>query len=234
MKIYFAGISGNKKRLDYLRDFGANKLMLTFAEAKSYNKQMPRFKEMGFEILFDSGAFSLHNRGIEICPEEYFSFLLKHDIKNYINLDRIGDPLKTKENQLRMEGFGAFPIPVFHLNSEMKHLEELIEKYEYICLGGTVGSKRGVRIDFFNSVFSRFPDHKFHGLGVTDSSIIKQFPFYSVDSTTWLCAQKVGRILDENGKQVHPKEGMTVYEKFENTIGYFSKLEKELELLHST
>jgi hypothetical protein len=71
MKMYFAGISGNKKRLEYLKEFGANKLMLTYADIRYYNKQMPRFKSMGFDILFDSGAFSIWRRGGTINIKEY-------------------------------------------------------------------------------------------------------------------------------------------------------------------
>jgi len=51
MKIYFAGISGNVKRLNYLKEFGATKLMLTFADAKFYGRQMERFKNMNFAFL---------------------------------------------------------------------------------------------------------------------------------------------------------------------------------------
>jgi hypothetical protein len=224
MKVYFAGISGHKKRLEYLKKFGANKLMLTFAEVKSYNRNMPRFKEGNFDILFDSGAFSLWRRGISIDIQEYCKYLLMHNIGKYITLDKIGNHSETMVNQKIMEDFGMNPIPVYHLNSPIENLYEICEKYSYVCLGGTVGSQFSVRLKFFTEVFEHFPNHKFHGLGLTDSRLTEQFPFYSVDSTTWLCAAKAGKILDGNGKQCHAPPEMDLESKFSNTIGFFVKM----------
>lgn len=227
MKVYFAGISGHKKRLDYLKQFGADKLMLTFAEVKSYNQNMSRFKEGKFDILFDSGAFSLWRRGISIDIKEYCRYLTIHSIEKYIVLDKIGNHAETMANQKIMEDMGMNPIPVYHLNSPIENLYEICEKYSYVCLGGTVGSHISVRLKFFTEVFEHFPNHKFHGLGLTDARIVNKFPFYSIDSTTWLCAAKTGNILDENGKQYHAPSEMELKERFSNTIGFFAKLENK-------
>lgn len=227
MKVYFAGISGNKKRLGYLKEFGADKLMLTYADVKSYNTQMPRFKENNFDILFDSGAFSLWRRGVAIDINEYCKYLKEKSIEKYIVLDKIGNHKETMENQKKMEDVGMTPIPVYHLNSPLEYLYEICEKYPYVCLGGTVGANISTRIEFFNEVFEHFPNHKFHGLGLTDFRIIKLFPFYSVDSTTWLAAEKVGKILDENGKQCAPPIDMDAKTRFKNTIEFFVRMECE-------
>ena len=228
--MYFAGISGGKKRLGYLNEFGATRLMLTYAEAKWYNAQMPRFKENNFDILCDSGAFSLHNRGIDIDIFDYCDYLKKHNLSKYIVLDKIGDHPETMLNQKIMEDYGMTPIPVFHMGSPLKDLYSIVDMgYDYICLGGTVGAHRNKRIDFFNSVFDSFPDHKFHGLGLSDFNIIMMFPFYSVDSTTWLIAQKVGKIFDNNGDRISPPKGMVPKEKFRNTISFFLNAEKLTE-----
>ena len=226
MKIYFAGISGNVKRLNYLKEFGADKLMLTYADIKYYNKQMPRFKNGNFDIMFDSGAFSLWRRGIKICIKDYCEYLKKHSIEKYIVLDKIGSHAETMLNQRIMEDLGMTPIPVYHLNSPVENLYEICEKYPYVCLGGTVGSHTTTRMNFFREVFNHFPNHKFHGLGLTDTTIIKSFPFYSVDSTTWLIAEKIGKIFNENGKRCNPPSELNVKEKFQNTIGFFTKLDK--------
>lgn len=226
MKVYFAGISGHKKRLEYLKKFGAHRLMLTFAEIKSYKQNMPRFKEMGFDILFDSGAFSLWRRGIPIDIQNYCKYLKMYGIEKYIVLDKIGDHIETMINQKIMEDAGMNPIPVYHLNSPIENLYEICERYPYVCLGGTVGSHISVRLNFFTEVFKHFPNHKFHGLGLTDARIIKKFPFYSIDSTTWLCAAKTGNILDNNGKQFHAPSEMELETRFSNTIGFFTGMEK--------
>lgn len=227
MKIYFAGISGHKKRLEYLKEFGADKLMLTFAEAKSYNRNMPRFKEGNFDILFDSGAFSSWKRGIFIDIQDYCKYLKDNSIQKYIVLDKIDNHIETMMNQKIMENAGMNPIPVYHLNSPIENLYEICKTYPYVCLGGTVGSHVSVRLKFFTKVFEHFPNHKFHGLGVTDAQIINNFPFYSIDSTTWLAAAKTGNILNENGKQYHAPPEMEIKERFSNTIGYFVKMQNK-------
>lgn len=227
MKVYFAGISGNKIRLDYLKRFGAKRLMLTYAEKNSYNKQMSRFKEGNFELFFDSGAFSAWKRNLVIDIDSYCYYLKFHNISQYIVLDVVKDHFMTLINQKIMEDcYGMRPIPVYHLGSQIQNLFQLIELgYNYIALGGTVGSTYDIKMSFFDQIFRLFPNHKFHGLGVTDTKIVKNFPFYSIDSTTWLIAQKVNKIFDENGKQCNPPFNMSTIDKFRNTIEYFIKLE---------
>ncbi|MEK6878896.1 MAG: hypothetical protein AABY22_04775 [Nanoarchaeota archaeon] len=225
MKVYFAGISGNANRLRFLKDFGANKLMLTYADIKLYGrKQWERFQS--FDILFDSGAFSIWKRGIELDINDYCKYLEEKNIQKYICLDKIGDWEKTGENLAIMEGNGFNPIPVFHYGTPLNKLEILINKgYNYICLGGTVGRKRPEREKFFNEVFANFNKINFHGLGMTDIALVKKYPFYSIDSTTWLCCEKVGEIFDENGKRIKVPMGMTQEDKYKNTITFFTKLE---------
>lgn len=226
MKIYFAGISGNKKRLEYLKRFGAKRLMLTFADKKYYGKQMYRFKNMEFEILCDSGAFSVWKKNSKINIDEYCDFIKKNDISKYINLDDIENDDATDKNQKYMESKKLNPIPVFHYQSNFDNLKRIIDNgYKYICLGGSVGQTRNNKIKFFNNIFSKYDNINFHGLGISDIEIVNNFPFFSVDSTTWLIAEKIGKIFDENGKRITPPLGMTSEEKFKNTIEYFVKME---------
>lgn len=228
MKIYFAGISSNVKRLNYLKEFGANKLMLTYADIRHYKLQIPRLKNSNFDIFFDSGAFSLWRRGIKINIKDYCEYLKIHEIDKYIVLDKVGDHKDTMTNQKIMEDMGMKPIPVYHFNSPIENLYEICEAYPYVCLGGTVGAHSSTRIKFFTQIFEHFPKHKFHGLGLTDPKIIKLFPFYSVDSSTWLIAEKRGRIFDENGQRIKiPPEISDARLKFKNTIEFFLKIERE-------
>jgi hypothetical protein len=56
---------------------------------------------------------------------------------------------------------------------------------DYIGLGATVGLSTERRRLFFNKIFSLYPDKiKFHGFGITDSKLIINYPWYSIDSTT--------------------------------------------------
>ena len=62
-------------------------------------------------------------------------------------LDGIGDPLQTYRNQLEMEARGIRPLPCFHAGEDEKYLEYYIQNYEYITLGGMVGSSAMQLID---------------------------------------------------------------------------------------
>ena len=97
--------------------------------------------------------------------------------------------------------------------------------YTYICLGGSVGRKKTERFNFFENIYNKYPTHKFHGLGVNDPKLIKSFPFYSVDSTSWLIGDKVGRIFNSHGVQIDAPKTMSSKEKFKINIEYLTRLE---------
>lgn len=224
MKIYFAGISSNKTRLFYLKEFGAKRVMLTYADKHRYTKNNQRFIDLGLEKMMDSGAFTHSRKGITINLDDYCKYLIDHSIDLYLVLDEIGNPLKTSDNQKAMESNGLTPLPVYHLGSDIKYLDRLVENYDYICLGGTVGSHRSTRVDFFSKVFDRHKNTKFHGLGVGDTTIMRMFPFHSVDQTTWLTASKTLDLFDENGNRYKSQEPCMRL-RYKNTIECLSSFE---------
>lgn len=219
VKIYFAGITGHVKRMYLLKEMGGTRLMLSYADHKHYN--IPRFFENGFDLILDSGAFSMFHQGIVIHMDDYCEYITRNKIEKYIVLDSIGDFIKTRENQSYMEKYGLSPIPVFHYGTNFSELESLCSFYDYICLGGTVGLSTSTRIGFFRQVFSQFSSIRFHGLGVSDIRLIKMFPFYSVDSTSWLTSVKNNKIFDEFGRQVVAPADMSDEEKLRQTIQVF-------------
>ena len=142
------------------------------------------------QVLADSGAFSAYTQGVTITVAEYAAWVnkFKHLFTNYLNLDVIGDDQATMRNQHKLESCGLTPLPVFHTGSEYKVLKELVANYSYIALGGLVPYLR-----FDKKVMPhlikcfKIAEKKavFHGLGVTNWTILKAFPWYSVDSSAW-------------------------------------------------
>lgn len=157
-------------------------------------------------IFLDSGAFSAKTRGVKIDIKEYAGFLHRYGsrLDVYANLDSIGNPEETLQNQKILEKEGLKPLPVYHSGEDVKYLKYYIENYEYIALGGMVGTKDTNR--WLETVFNKYPDKKFHGFGMTDFGLILKYPFYSVDSTTWFCAQKFGVILFPDNTSNHYDE----------------------------
>lgn len=91
-------------------------------------------------LFLDSGAYSAFSRGEKIDIDEYIKFIQKYqnNIKIYAGLDVIGNYIETRKNLEYMESKGLKPLPTFHFGSPLSELERMIDKYDYIALGGLV------------------------------------------------------------------------------------------------
>ena len=96
----------------------------------------------------------------------------------------IGDGKESLKNYKIMLKNKLNPIPVFHDGEDFSILDYYINHSEYIGLGAVAYKSNKERILFFNSVFQKYKDIKFHGFGVFGIELFEQFPFYSIDSTT--------------------------------------------------
>jgi len=171
-------------------------------------------QESKVDLFLDSGAFSAKSLGKEINIDDYIDFIKRNEqfISIYANLDVIGDATATWENQKIMEAEGLTPLPVFHFGEdEKKLLPMLIEKYDYIGFGGMV--KSGTLNVYLDRIFKRhvcdsqgIPKVKIHGFGMTNFSHIMRYPWYSVDSTSWVLTSRMGSIFVpqwKDGKYCH-------------------------------
>lgn len=150
-------------------------------------------------IFADSGAFSAATQGAHIDIHVYCQWLLKwkHLFAVYCNLDVIGDPIASQRNQEIMEGYGLTPLPVFHAGSDIKHFKALVERYDYIALGGLVPYLRFTErvMPLLASCFRITGDRvKLHGLGVTNWKVLTSFRWHTVDSSAWGKGFRFGRV----------------------------------------
>jgi hypothetical protein len=162
------------------------------------------------DLFLDSGAFSAANQGYVIDIQEYINFIERHkdSLTCYANLDVIGDPTKgidgaeeTLKNQQAMEAAGLTPMPVFHVGEDESYLRYYVENYEYVGLGGMVPFSTQVLRTWLDRVFRElvcdakgWPQVKIHGFGMTSLSLMLRYPWYSVDSTSWIMASRNGTI----------------------------------------
>ncbi len=176
--------------------------------------------------FLDSGSFSLWTRSREYAKENnctiwdyydtpefwdyvdrYASFIKQYHygIDFYSNVDAIPNPELTYRNQKHLEKvYGLTPIPVVHFPTDLKWLQRYIDEgYEYISLGGMVGStsQENCRswidkaFDLVCDTPSRMPKVKIHGFGISVYSLMRRYPWYSVDSTTWTKSGAFGTVL---------------------------------------
>ena len=164
--------------------------------AKYFGEKIPK-------IFIDSGGFSAATQGVDIDIDAYCDWLKQYQslIHVYANLDVIGDPEKTYEQQKMMEDRGLKPIPVFHTGEPVSWLERYIDEgYDYIALGGMVPYARDRKklIQWMSMCFKVAEDSGkeigYHGFGMTNWDLMRAYPWKSVDSSSWCSGFRYGAV----------------------------------------
>lgn len=176
-------------------------------------------------VFLDSGAFSAYTKGVSIDIHDYIKFIKENEdnIVIYANLDVIGDAEGTWRNQLIMEKAGLNPIPCFHIKEDFSYLKRYVEKYEYIALGGIAGlaKNKPLLIKWLNECWNiicdkdGYPRTKVHGFAVTTLDLMFRYPWYSVDSTSWVLTGRFGSIYvpqfgRKSKKYIYDKEAFKI------------------------
>lgn len=233
MRLYLSGEP--PITIDKVKEFGVENFLVSYF----YRQTPERFNEyVGIKNIFlDSGAFSAANSGKTIVLGEYIKFI--HEVKNYISeyagLDVIGNPEATKKNIEDMEKEGLSPIPTFHIGSNMRFLYEMIGAYKHIALGGMAGANVSQNDMFvfldrvFNEIYKQYTDIKVHGFACSGFKIMKNYPWYSVDSTSWLGAVIFARPINGVSSKT------MIYNEMKQTPGLIEdkKLQREFLLKQS-
>ena len=185
--------------------------------------QLPIIKKCKF-FLLDSGAFTfMSNSGAKVdwkdYIDRYIDFINTHDIKYFFELDV--DSVLGYENVKKIRRYieektGKKAIPVWHKSRGMTEWRNLCDEYDYVAIGGIV--TREIKPSehkqfrwFLNEAHMR--GCKVHGLGFTSLKGLRLYKFDSVDSTSWLSAQRFGSLyVFENGalRQHKKPNGMRV------------------------
>jgi hypothetical protein len=162
------------------------------------------------QIFLDSGAFSAYTLGVDLKVPDYCAYIQRNldiirrdgNVVMASVLDGIGDPLKTYQNQMEMEARGCRPLPCFHAGEDERYLEFYVKNYEYITLGGMVGSSTKQLCIWLDRIWDRFltdgsgrPRLKVHGFGITAIPIMERYPWHSVDSSSWIQGAAFGSIM---------------------------------------
>lgn len=167
-------------------------------------KYVEAIRRDGIKVFLDSGAFSAFTTGIDVDIRAYCEYCKKYaDVIEVASvLDGIGDPLKTYQNQKLMESYGVRPLPCFHYGEDERYLEYYIENYEYITLGGMVPISTPQLKLWLDRIWHTHltdehgrPRVKVHGFGLTVIDLMMRYPWFSVDSSSWLQISSFGNVL---------------------------------------
>ena len=175
-------------------------------------KYVADIRREGRKVFLDSGAFSAFTMGVQVDIEAYCQYIKTNiDIIEVIDgnvcasvLDSIGSAQGTYNNQIKMESLGVRPLPCFHYGEDERWLEWYVENYDHITIGGMVPiSTPQLRI-WLDRIWEKYltdetghPKIKVHGFGLTTIPLMRRYPWYSVDSSSWVQIAANGGILYE-------------------------------------
>lgn len=220
MNLYIAGIytahfeqGGNGwDKLDE-REKQGHASVTNFLESYHYigtGKYAERIRENGCKVFLDSGAFSAFSLGVAVDLPAYCEWIKRNiDLVRVEDgalmasvLDGIGDPLQTYRNQLAMEELGVRPLPCFHYGEDERYLEHYIANYEYITIGGMVPISTPQLFHWLDRIWNKYLTDgsgrariKVHGFGLTSVPLMQEYPWYSVDSSSWVQIGAHGNII---------------------------------------
>jgi hypothetical protein len=159
----------------------------------------PRTSAPGGAFFLDSGAHSANTLGAKIDLGEYSAFIEENqpNLKFYCGLDDINDYRITRRNQRMMEARGLRPLITYHYGEPIEVLEEYLQEYEMICIGGVVGKSFPVKLEWLTGLYARvihkYRDRRIHMFGVHDPRILSRFPFYSADASSHAQMARTGK-----------------------------------------
>ena len=228
MKVFLAA---TQSRIYLVQEYKPLYILETFYNIKE--ESVKEYKKCKM-FLLDSGAFTFMNgyKGKvdwDEYVEKYANFINKYDIKYFFELDidvivgiKEVERLRNKLEKLTQKKC----IPVWHKSRGLEYWEKMCKEYNYVAIGGIV-IKEITQTDYkyFKPLLkiARENNCKVHGLGFTATSLLKKYPFFSIDSTSWLKASRFGRIDYFDGKKMKtypkPKNTRTVdYKKCDDFI----------------
>ena len=171
-------------------------------------------------LILDSGAYSAWTKKTPINLKEYCQFALDNlSVFDYIvNLDMIpgeyGRQGTDKEretsaalgyqNYWYMIGQGVPKhklIHVFHQDENFFWLNRMVQEMEYIGLSPANDRNTQQKRDWLDNCMHHvcksdgYPKIKFHAFGVTSIQLLRKYPWFSADSSSWMAFSKFGAIL---------------------------------------
>lgn len=192
-------------------------------------------KKNKISLILDSGAFSAWTKQININIDEYINFCLEHlsYIDFIVNLDVIpGSPGKKDlpaEERERSAVIGwqnyeymlerGIPkeklIHIFHQGEKFSWLEKIANAMPYIGLSPANDRTTSEKMQWLDECMKYVCDEngmpivKWHGFAVTSLKLMRRYPWYSVDSTSWVMTSRMGSIYVpkyKNGKFIYEED----------------------------
>ena len=218
-RIYFALGRADGRMLEALR---GRPVLESFAYQM---RSVDRYRPTWSSAFLDSGAFTEMTTGEVIDLDAYVEFCQVHGefYEVIANLDDIeGDVERSRRNHRRLLDAGVPAMPVFHQGEPWSVLDEVIASAPRQYIG--LGFRRPIQgaETWLEDVFSRVPAGvRVHGFAMTS---YLQFPFASVDSSTWV--YEMNAILSAKGQGASALQCLTPGKILEIVIKKYERMER--------
>lgn len=157
----------------------------------------------GVKVFLDSGAFTLQNdKGCNLATAhaymgKYLAFVREYlpKLDAFVTVDWRRDGAVVQESLQWFKDRGVGVMPVYHGETDMANLRRICDEgYKWVGVSKADSATQFTLHRFYSRVFEIADSYQvsIHGLSETSLNMLR-YPFYSVDSTTWL--QDSGRGL---------------------------------------
>jgi hypothetical protein len=200
----------------------------------AYNKALPLLDYKPDEVTLDSGAFTAWSVGKQVDIAAYkdwaFELLPSYPNLRCVNLDvipaekgrnstkaeRIDGMKRSVENADYLRAAGLRVMEVFHQDEPLEFLDLLLSRLpegEVLCISPRNDVSLKAKAEWQQGLLkhivanygvANFP--KTHGLAVTSKKLCLEFPYFSVDSSSYASPAMYGRVTDYDGKTISSKE----------------------------
>jgi hypothetical protein len=191
----------------------------------------------------DPGAYFARYVDWMLAHRSRFDYAVELDIQEVVGHDRTRQWRQDYERQ----GLGASVIRVFHSNDGWARWEEMVAESpaRYVGIEGLRPNKPMLPyLKFIEYAYKR--GCRVHGFAMVKKKILTRFPFYSVDSSSWTCPYRWGKIPTFNERNAElnflgiddpkaliPRRIRAVGRAKESWLGVLEKAERQMLTLES-
>lgn len=167
-------------------------------------------KRAGRNCVLDSGVYTARKKGVNISIGDYLTYCVrfKNDVQYFFNLD-LGPHDQQIQHFKMLVGAGVPTIGIVSNLMSFETIQRFVDIYPYIGISYSVMGQTSGSGDYtqylerlFEYLYKTNQQHvKTHALGLTKPNVMQRFPFFSVDSSTWINPARYGAVyVFKNGK----------------------------------
>lgn len=217
MRIYLAAVfSSNRYDVQGMTDYPHMLESYHYVKLRGFTDKI---RAAGRKVFLDSGAYSAFTQNAVIDIAEFSRYIAANrDIIEFaanlddLSRDKVAAAERTWENQKKLEELvkptGIYIIPVYHVREPLSVLERLVKSYPFLAVGGMVPESAKDLRELLDDIWDRVltdkhgkPKVRVHGFGMTTYDLMLRYPWWSVDSTSWVLYGAMGgvQVVSEDG-----------------------------------